>query len=204
MPSLLDFAACGLVAGWIGSVFFTKNKRLELTINIARDPDWDIYQRIKNALAKKPTVLALELIGMGRLEPDAMLSIHDLLLRRPPSMSIEVNVKTNLSEVSLIFLLHAEKIEIRKGAWLHVIPIDDSGDRSEEEDGSMFSFFRSNDYPTCTLDQIALYDILNQHLPLKEFYQKKIPLEETLKEFGLIRNQQQDEELARMLGGRTH
>jgi len=202
MTTLIDIAACGVVAGCIGSLIAPK-KALELTVNAARDDDWEIYGKIKRALRKNPRVLKIDLIGLGRIHPTVLLGIHDLLIKKNASTRIEVGVRTNLADGMLIFLIHAQKLEIREGAWFQVASAEDlvkpfTDDDDDDVDWKKPSIINTVYEEPLVTDYRKVTTILNEYLPLKEFSKKRLPLEPTLKEFGLIKSHAEEMELNRL------
>lgn len=176
-----------------------KGKKARLTIHTSED-DWESYQQIKWALDKKPKTLHLEIIGFNRIHPTPMLSIYDLLRQRNPSVTLEVAVKTNLMDGCLLFLIPADKIKIRQHAWLQVSTIKQLADEQSEEGESWDASSKANmvyESPSLT-DYRTILKILGEYFPLHEFSNKRIPLEQTLRDFGMMKDQEEEEALLQM------
>ena len=103
MISFLELTAGAIVGGWIGNRIFKKKDlviikppKLEVSVNLQQDGDWEIFKRIKDVLAKNPKVLELELCGLGHVSQDCCLAIFELLKNRPSSVRLEVKVLSSL------------------------------------------------------------------------------------------------------------
>ena len=194
MITILSYLVVGYVV-----LRFLGNRTTEITINVAEDSDWLIYQKIKDAITKIPRVLTIEIIGIGVIHPNVVLAIHDLLISRNSSISLEVSVRTNICDGTMIFVVLANKLKIRHGAWLQIATL-------EENDCEKFSFSsRSNtihESPTVR-DYKMVMAIINQYIPVKEFYNKRVELESLVKDFGLALNKEQEQEILGLLQERA-
>ena len=184
---------------------FSKERKAEVTLDVS-DDDWVTFGKIRDCLKKLDGAskgrLELEIVGMSRINPTVVLSILDLLTERKPTVQLGVNVRTNLIDGSLIFALLADKLHIRKGAWFQYAGIVDLQKKVEEDDdGEGWKNNRSAvntvKEPAAVTDYRTMTSILGEYLPLAEFKGKRLPLKETLDEFGLIRGQGHDMELTR-------
>jgi hypothetical protein len=91
----------------------------------------------------------------------------------------------------MIFVVLADKLKIRQGAWLQIA-------KFEENDCEKISLpNRSNTiHESGTIrDYRMVMAIINQYLPVKEFYNKRVELESLVKDFGLAFNKEQEQEL---------
>ena len=179
-----------LVVGYV-VLRFLGNRTTEITINTAEDADWLIYQKIKDAITKFPRVLTIEIIGMGVINPTVVLAIHDLLISRNGSISLEVAIRTNICDGSMIFVVLADKLKIRQGAWLQIA-------KFEENDCEKISLpNRSNTiHESGTIrDYRMVMAIINQYLPVKEFYNKRVGLEQVLKDYWMLNNSDEEKQL---------
>jgi hypothetical protein len=190
----------GFVAVWLR--FRRKIQQTKITINVEDDPDWTIYRKIQNALEQCPRILHLEIVGYGRIHPTVVLSIHDLLLNRNASTKLHIAVKTNLVDGSLIFLIHAQRVEIREHAWFQCSSVKEIETQFRQYNESWDCQSQDNtvDESPIVTDHRIVAEILNAYLPLKEFGKQRLPLEITMEEFGLIKNHRQEEDLLRLLG----
>ena len=179
-----------MVVGYV-VLRFLGNRTTEITINVAEDSDWLIYQKIKDAITKIPRVLTIEIIGMGFISPNVVLAIHDLLISRNSSISLEVSVRTNICDGTMIFVVLANKLKIRHGAWLQIATL-------EENDCEKFSLAnRSNTiHESATItDYRMVMEILNQYVPVKELYNKRVGLEQVLKDYWMLNNSDEEKQL---------
>jgi hypothetical protein len=184
-------------------------RTVTVTLDVS-DNDWETLKKVTKALKKLGSrsggILELEIVGMNRMHPTAVLSIHDVLSRRPASVKLHVNVRTNLVDGSLIFPLLADKLDLRKGVWLqyahpkelnkNAMPDDEDGEEWKGDAGN--SLVNTVKEPAVVKDYRALTEMLGEYLPLAEFKGKRLPLHETLEEFGLLKNAARDAALARL------
>jgi hypothetical protein len=182
------------------------SKSVDVTIDVSQD-DWGTTKKVSKALKKFENHLGgnlvLDVIGMNRIHPTAVLGIHDLLSGRPPCVKLHVNVLTNLIDGSLIFPLLADTLHIRKGAWFQIASTEELEKKShDDEDGEQWkgesrrSVVNTVKEPAVIKDYRAMSSLLSQYLPLAEFKGKRLPLEETLKDFYLLKDRERDENLA--------
>lgn len=125
MIPFLDLTSGAIVGVWIGNRLFKrkdcvvlKPQKIEVSVNLQQYGDWEIYKRIKDGLAKNPKVLELELCGLGHVSQDCCLAIYQLLKNRPSSVRLEVKVLSSLYDGSLLFLLPANKVNVRPHCWV--------------------------------------------------------------------------------------
>lgn len=152
----------------------------EITINLFSDPDSDIYSSIKTALQKNPKVLRIEVIGLGRICCDPILAIYHLLLNRG-SIRLEVNVQTSLVGGTLLFVLLADEVKLRPHTWFEIEKIEEDPEINGMRDLE-------------TVDKL-----LNQYLPAKSLRGKRVPMKETLEEYGSLKASKLDQELQKLL-----
>jgi len=186
---MITILSC-LVVGWM-AFRFLGNRNVEITINVAEESDWNIYQKLKDAISRCPRVLKIELIGMGVIHPNVVLAIHDLLISRNSSISLEVAVRTNICDGTMIFVVLADKIKIRANAWVQIAKL-------EENDCEKFSLpSRSNTiHESATVrDYRMVMEILNEYVPIKELYNKRVGLEQVLKDYWMLNNSDEEKQL---------
>lgn len=152
----------------------------EISINLFSDPDFDIYSSFKKALEKKPKVLKVDILGLGRICSDPILAIYHLLLNRG-SIRLVVNVQTSLVGGSLLFVLLADEVTIRPHTWFEIENITEDPEINGMRDLE-------------TVDKL-----LNQYLPAKSLRGKRVPMKETLEEYGSLKSSQLDQQLQQLL-----
>jgi len=208
MISFLELTAGAIVGGWIGNRIFKKKDlviikppKLEVSVNLQQDGDWEIFKRIKDVLAKNPKVLELELCGLGHVSQDCCLAIFELLKNRPSSVRLEVKVLSSLYDGCLLFLLPANKVTVRKHCWVQI----DDCQRLQEHDWSDMEerFGRSNNSPikkpTFVSDYQNVWNILSESLDCESIADKRVPLTDLLNDFGLLYADQSNRELEKLV-----
>lgn len=208
MIPYLDLTVGAIVGGWIGNRLFKKKdlvvlkpQKTEVSVNLQQDGDWEIYKRIKDALAKNPKVLELELCGLGHVSQDCCLAIYQLLKNRPSSVRLEVKVLSSLYDGSLLFLLPANKVNVRPHCWVQI----DDVDRLQEHDWSdreeMFGRTSTSPIkkPTFVSDYQSVWNILSESLDCKAIADKRVPLTELLTDFGLLDSDKYSQELEKLV-----
>ena len=176
---------------------FLRRSRLEVLLNLEEDTAGGLYTKLNRALNAMPKELVVTILG-GRLAPDDCLTLWDLMKRRCGATRLVVEAKGNLYDASLLLLLPADEIRVRPGVWWQA---NNEEKDAEEEDESFFEF---RDSPFRRRRRIATsetpwdsdlktaYKEISRYLPLKELFDRKVPLELTLKEFGLLNTQQEE------------
>jgi hypothetical protein len=148
-------------------------------------------------LEAAPQTLKIEIVGLGHIQPDAVLAIYDLLINRDSSISLHVDVKTSLFDGSLLLVLPAQKLEIRPNSWFQLDSIKkiNSIDWDYHENSWRKSKCQTINEPAGVTDYRSVASILNEFLPLEEIADRRLPLEATLKEYGLIQTEAEATEL---------
>ena len=208
MISFLELSAGAIVGSWIGKRIFhkkdlavIKSNKLEVSVNLQQNGDWEIYDRIKKALSKSPKLLVLELCGLGHVSQDCCLAIYELLKNRPSSMRLEVKVLSSLYDGCLLFLLPANKVSVRPHCWVQI----DSYKRLENHDWSDMEdrFGRSNNNPikkpTFVSDYQNVWNILSESLDCESIADKRVSLTDLLNDFGLLDADQSNRELEKLV-----
>jgi len=208
MISFLEISAGAIVGGWIGNRIFNKkalvvikSNKLEVSVNLQQDSDWEIYDRIKKALVRSPKLLVLELRGLGHVSQDCCLAIYEMLKNRPSSVRLEVTVLSSLYDGCLLFLLPANKVNVRPHCWLQI----DSYKRLENHDWSETEdrFGRSNNSPikkpTFVSDYQNVWNILSESLDCESIADKRVPLTDLLNDFGLLDADKYAEDLEKLV-----
>src|SRR5438876_9820135 len=74
---------------------------------------------LKRALAKKPRVLRIEIVGTGEIPADAALRFRAVLMERSPRTRIVTNARSSLQGGSVLLWLLGESRTIREDARLY-------------------------------------------------------------------------------------
>jgi hypothetical protein len=157
---------------------------------------------LEAALAKRPGILNIDLIGQGEVPADSALLIRSILMARSPKTKLITNARSSLQGGSiLVWLLGDERI-IRDDARLYFRSVDVSDDEdendvwkpSEPKYRDSFSEIDPEDS-----DYARVLQIINEYLPVKELAGRiiRVPV---LKQFGLVENENVDCFLAAALG----
>jgi hypothetical protein len=99
----------------------------------------------------------------------------------------------------------ADEVHIRSGVWFQYASVNElekkTGERDEDgeswKSGGGSSIVNTVKEPSAITDYRSMSQILGESLPLSEFKDKRLPLEETLREYGLLKDAVRDAELAR-------
>jgi len=208
MIPLLEISAGAIVGGWIGNRIFKKKdlviikpQKLEVSVNLQQDGDWEIYSRIKKALEKSPKLLELELCGLGHVSQDCCLAIYELLKNRPASVRLEVKVLSSLYDGSLLFLLPANKVTVRPHCWVQIDNLQrlEEHDWSEREDPFGRSTISPIKKPTFVSDYQSVWNILSESLDCESIADKRVPLTDLLSDFGLLDSDKFSQELEKLV-----
>jgi hypothetical protein len=179
---------------------------VEVTVDVS-DEDWGIFRKVRDGLKslKGKGTLELDIIGLSRIHPSVVLALHDLLSRRPNSVKLRVNIRTNLADGAVVFTLLADDLYLRKGAWFQYASVQElekkskkSDEEGEEWKSGPRSMVNSVKESPVIKDYRDMTEIVGQYLPLGEFEGKRLPLEETLEEYGLLKDPARDDALARL------
>lgn len=194
---------------------FSPGPRVARVVIDAAGDDWKTYRKVTKAMetlaGARSAVLELEVIKMNRMNPTVLLSLRDILVNRPSFIKLRVRIMTNLIDGSILFPMIADQVHIRSGAWFQFASIEEIEKKTQDSDeegetwksGAGSSFVNTVKEPSAITDYRAMTKILGEYLPLVEFKDKRLPLEETLKEFNLLRDPKRDAELASLFEGRS-
>jgi hypothetical protein len=170
---------------------------LHLLSNLMEDSNPSIYRNLLDALAKKPKTLVWELTGFFSLCPDFCLTVFNLLKNeRDPSIRLVVKVNCSLVGSSLLWVCAADEIQFCPGRCFRF--------RSLEKFKAMVNRSKGNE--SFQVDQeecAAVFEyrqclrILDEYLPVKLLADKLVPIE-TLKEFNLGMNQEEEKAFVRL------
>jgi len=203
----LEFMGFAVLGAWLVGKFLetrgiltVQRRMIEITLNLASEADWSLYDKVKKALEAAPQTLKIEIVGLGHIQPDAVLAIYDLLINRGSSISLHVDVKTSLFDGSLLLVLPAQKMTFRANSWFQLDSIKkiNSIDWDYHENSWRKSKCQTINEPAEVTDYRSVASILNEFLPLEEIADRRLPLEATLKEYGLIQSEAEELEFQKM------
>jgi len=158
----------------------------------------DRIAELERALAKKPRVLHLELVGTGEIEADAALRFRAVFMERSAKTRIVTHARSSLQGGSVLLWLLGDSRTIRDDARLYFRPSTLSEDDEVQENGG------PNESPhrdSCEWfdpeegDYARVLELINEFLPVKEMAGRLIGVA-VLRQFGLVENETADSFLA--------
>jgi hypothetical protein len=156
--------------------------------------------KLEAALARKPKVLRIEMIGDGEIPADLALLIRSILVKRSPGTKLVTNARSSLQNGSvLVWLLGDERI-IRDDArvFFKRNPLADEDPvevyaglgEAEQKYKDSYSLVDPED-----ADYARVLQLINEFLPVNEFAGRIVNVS-ALRDFGLVENERVDNLLA--------
>jgi hypothetical protein len=153
---------------------------------------------LERALAKRPRVLHIELVGTGEIEADAALRFRAVLMERSPRTRIVTHARSTLQGGSVLLWLLGDTRRIRPDARLYFRRTTLSDDDEVQENGGpdepryrdSYSWFDPEEG-----DYARVLELINEFLPVKEMAGRLIGVP-VLRQFGLVENEKVDSFLA--------
>jgi hypothetical protein len=150
----------------------------------------------ERALAKRPRVLQIEIVGTGEIPADVVLRFRAALLERSRKTRIVTNARSSLQGASVLLWLLGERRMIRDDARLYFRRTTLS-----EEDEVLENGVWNKDEPKYRDsyseidpdegDYARVLQLINEFLPVKEMAGRLIGAP-VLRQFGLIENEKVD------------
>src|SRR5687767_1599146 len=153
---------------------------------------------LERALAKKPRVLHIELVGTGEIEADAALRFRAVLMERSPKTRIVTNAHSSLQGGSVLIWLLGDRRTIRDDARLYFRRTTWSEEDEVQENGGSDELPYRDSYSAVDPeegDYARVLELINEFLPVKEMAGRLIGVP-VLRQFGLIENEKVDNFLA--------
>lgn len=172
-----------------------KNDKVEVLINLSNQFSHDeIYTNLKEAISKKPSVLEIDLVGLGNLPQDLCLSLWYLLTSKDPKTHLVVCCNGNLIDGEVLVLLAADEKRIRPKTWMEISSLK----KYEAMDFSRRSwsgkqFGSQHDEPCFITDYRNVFEIMNRYLDCEFLSKGRVDIESTFREFGLLNSEQEEE-----------
>ncbi len=168
----------------------------------------DRVAELETALARKPRVLQLDMVGVGEISADAALRIRAALLARSPKTQIITNALSSLQNGSVLVWLLGDQRLIRDDATLYFRRANLSEIKVAEPD----EIWKDEEPKYCDSyswvdpeegDHARMLQVINEFLPVKELAGRLVggPV---LRQFGLVENEKVDRFLATALGKKRH
>jgi len=155
---------------------------------------------LERALAKKPGVLHIELVGTGEIPADVALRFRSALMERSPKTRIVTNARSSLQGGSVLLWLLGDRRTIRDDARLYFRRTTLSPDDEVQEHGAWKDDepkYRDS-YSEIDPDEgdyARVLEVINEFLPVREMAGRLIGVP-VLRQFGLIENEKVDSFLA--------
>ena len=150
---------------------------------------------LERALAKKPRVLQIEIVGTGEIEADVALRLRAALMERSPSTRIVTNARSSLQGGSVLLWLLGDTRTIRDDARLYFRRTTLSEDDELPEHGVWKEEPKYRDsYDEIDPDEgdyARVLQLIDEFLPVKEMAGRLIGVP-VLRQFGLIENEKVD------------
>ena len=158
--------------------------------------------KLESALASKPKVLCLEMIGEGEIPADTALLIRSILMKRSPGTQVVTNARSSLQGGSVLVWLLGDKRLIRDDARVffkrNPLADDDPVEiyaglgEAEQKYKDSYSSVDPED-----ADYARMLQLIDDYLPIKEFAGRVVNAG-VLRDFGLVENEHGDNFLARV------
>jgi hypothetical protein len=174
---------------------FEKRDKVEVLINFSNQFSHDeIYSNLKEAISKKPSVMEIDLVGLGNLPQDLCLSLWYLLTSKDPKTHLVVSCNGNLVDGEVLILLAADEKKIRPRTWMEISSLKkyEAMDFSRRAWSSK-QFGSQHDEPFFITDYRNVFEIMNRYLPCELISKGRVDIRETFKEYGLLHSEQEEE-----------
>ncbi len=166
----------------------------------------DRIARLETALARRPRLFQIDLIGVGEIPADIALLIRSVLLARSPRTRVITNARSSLQNGSVLVWLLGDSRLIRDDARLFfrraTLAEDDKAIENEawKDDEPEFCDSFSEIDPE-EGDYVRVLQLINEFLPVRELAGRLIE-EPVLRQFGLVENEKVDHFLAIAFGAK--
>jgi len=162
--------------------------------------------RLEAALARKPRVLQINMVGVGEIPADSALLIRSILLDRSPKTRLITNARSSLQNGAVLVWLLGDTRLIRDDARLFFRRATLSEDENTKEEDE----WKNSEPEFCDSfseidpeegDYARVLQCINEFLPVKELAGRLIEMP-VLRQFGLVENEQVDHFLATAFGAK--
>lgn len=164
----------------------------------------DRLARLEAALARKPRLLQIDLVGVGEIPADSALLIRSVLVRRNANTRIIMNARSSLQGGSVLLWLLGDTRLIRDDARVYFRPVDLSEIKKPDEtepwkEDKLLYWDSPTGIDPEEGDYARVLQLINEYLPVKELAGRLIEVP-VLRQFGLVENEQVDQFLATVFG----
>ena len=152
--------------------------------------------KLEAALARKPKVIRIEMIGDGEIPADTALLFRSILVKRSPATQLVTNARSSLQGGSVLVWLLGDQRLIREDARLFFKrnpladedPVEVYAGLGEVEQKYKDSYSSVDPEDA---DYARVLQLINEFLPVNEFAGRVINVS-VLRDFGLVENAQVD------------
>ncbi|MEW6161089.1 MAG: hypothetical protein AB1813_26980 [Verrucomicrobiota bacterium] len=160
---------------------------------------WGNYvQRIaelERVLAKKPSVLQIDIVGAGEIPADVALRFRAALQARSSKTRLVTKAHSSLQGGSVLLWLMSDGRSIREGAWLYFrrTTLSENDEVAEHGTGETEPAYRDSysEIDPEEGDYARVLQIINEFLPVEEMAGRLIGVP-VLRQFGLVDNESMD------------
>ena len=159
-------------------------------------------RKLEAALARKPRVLRIDMVGIGEIPADSVLLIRSILMNRSPKTRLITNARSSLQGASVLVWLLGDQRLLRSDARLFFrrSTLSESGEATDVwKDSETKLWDSSDDIDPEEADYAKVLQAINEFLPVKELAGRLIQLP-VLRQFGLVENEKVDGFLASAFG----
>jgi len=160
---------------------------------------------LEAALARKPRVLQIDMLGVGEIPADSALLIRSVLLARSPKTHLVTNARSSLQNGSVLVWLLGDTRLIRDDARLFFrrATLSEDDDTKQEDDWKDEPEFCDSfsEIDPEEGDYVRVLQCINEFLPVKELAGRLIEMP-VLRQFGLVENEKVDHFLATAFGAK--
>jgi hypothetical protein len=172
-------------------------EQLHLLSDLMEDANSLIFRNLMDAMSNRPKTLVWELNGYFRLSPDFCLSVFNLLKNeRDQSTRLVVKVNCSLVNAALLFVVAAEEIQFCPGRCFRLQSLDRFKAMVNRSKGNEF-FQGEQEECAAEFEYRECLRILDEYIPVNLLSDKLVPME-TLREFNLGMNQEEEKAFARL------
>lgn len=173
-----------------------QKSKAEVLINFSNQFSHDdIYSNVKEAISKKPSLLEIDLVGLGSLPQDLCLSLWYLLTEdKDPKTHLVVSCSANLIDGQILLLIAADVKKIRPKTWMEISSLKkyEAMDFSRRNWSSK-QFGSQHDEPFFITDYRNVFEVMNRYLPCELLSKGRVDIESTFREYGLLTSEQEEE-----------
>jgi len=159
--------------------------------------------RLEAALARKPRMLQIDMVGVGEIPADSALLIRSVLLSRSPKTHLITNARSSLQNGSVLVWLLGDSRLMRDDARLFFrrATLSENDDAKKEDDWNDEPEFCDSfsEMDPEEGDYARVLQCINEFLPVKELVGRLIEMP-VLRQFGLVENEKVDHFLATAFG----